>query len=126
MKNKIKFLGVLVISLFFMPINTLAEEMSDEFRSYLNEDGKLVVNSVRVESGIEFVFEYLFSMDENGEYLDNGTMISYDKIDAASMPSIDIVKIVEKHKNDSSINPHALKPNYLKLTEAEEKKKENK
>jgi len=85
MKNKIKFLGVLVISLFLMPINTLAEEMSDEFRSYLNEDGKLVVNSVRVESGIEFVFEYLFSMDENGEYLDNG--ICYDI--AENMNSVD-------------------------------------
>ncbi len=64
--------------------------------------------------------------DNLEEYLDNGTMVSYDKLDGVSMPSIDIVKIVEKHKNDDSINPHALKPNYLKLTEAEEKKKENK
>lgn len=64
--------------------------------------------------------------DDLEEYLDNGTMVSYDKLDGVSMPSIDIVKIVEKHKNDDSINPHALKPNYLKLTEAEEKKKENK
>ena len=60
------------------------------------------------------------------KYLSNSTLVSYDNIDGAVKPSIDIAKIVEKHKNDVPINPHALKPNYLKLTEAEEKKKENK
>lgn len=33
----------------------------------------------------------------------------------------DIIKVINKHINDESINPHLLKPNYLKLTEAEEK-----
>ena len=33
----------------------------------------------------------------------------------------DIIKIINKHMNDECINPHNLKPNYLKLTEAEEK-----
>lgn len=32
----------------------------------------------------------------------------------------DYVKIVEKYKNKDNINPHAVNPNYLKLTEAEE------
>ena len=32
----------------------------------------------------------------------------------------DIVKIVDKYINKKSINPHAVNPNYLKLTEAEE------
>ena len=32
-----------------------------------------------------------------------------------------LVKLIEKHKNDEGINPHKLNPNYLKLTEAEEK-----
>lgn len=59
------------------------------------------------------------------KYLKNGTMVSYDKIDGAIFPKIDIPKIIMKHKEDPSINPHSLKPNYLKLTEAEEKKKEN-
>ena len=70
-----KLLGVFVFTvtlILCVPSNVKAAEMSDEFRTYLNKDGKLVVNSVRVESGIEFVFEYLFVMDENGEYLDNG------------------------------------------------------
>lgn len=60
------------------------------------------------------------------KYLVDGKLISYDKIDGALAPSIDIEKVVSKHMNDEPINAHALKPNYLKLTEAEEKKKENK
>lgn len=56
------------------------------------------------------------------EYMKDGTVISYDKIDKAIMPKLDIAKIVLKHINDKPISPHALKPNYLKLTEAEEKK----
>lgn len=34
---------------------------------------------------------------------------------------VDIIKIIKKHENDKPVNPHTLKPNYLKLTEAEEK-----
>lgn len=75
---------VLVVALL-IPSNVRAEEMSDEFKSYLNKDGKLVLNSVRVKSGLEFVFEYQFSMDKNGEYLDNG--ICYDV--AEDMNSVD-------------------------------------
>lgn len=36
----------------------------------------------------------------------------------------DILKIVNTYKNKESINPHAVNPIYLKLTEAEENKKE--
>lgn len=35
----------------------------------------------------------------------------------------DILKIVEFYKNKQAINPHAVNPEYLKLTEAEENKK---
>ena len=34
---------------------------------------------------------------------------------------IDLLKIIKKHEFDEPINPHNLKPNYLKRTEAEEK-----
>lgn len=33
----------------------------------------------------------------------------------------DILRVIKKHKDDDGINPHILNPNYLKLTEAEEK-----
>ena len=47
--------------------------------------------------------------------------ISYDVFDfETSKPNIDILKVIFKHENDSSVNPHTIKPNYLKMTEAEE------
>ncbi len=33
--------------------------------------------------------------------------------------NIDVLKIVNRHKNDSGVNPHELNPRYLKMTEAE-------
>lgn len=54
----------------------------------------------------------------NGSY----TYISYDDfgIDNTLKPDYDVMKIIEKHHNDDEINCHAIKPNYLKKTEAEE------
>lgn len=50
--------------------------------------------------------------------------ISYDKFDFETIkPKIDVLKVIKKHENDESFNPHLIKPNYLKLTEAEEKLK---
>lgn len=63
MKNNIKFLGVLVISLFLMPINTLAKEMSEGFRAMLNEEGKLEVKTIRPTTDDEAMLmlgEYLY------------------------------------------------------------------
>lgn len=51
----------------------------------------------------------------------NYRFISNDKFEniAVTEPSINILKIVEKYKNSTGINPHKINPNYLKLTEAE-------
>lgn len=38
-------------------------------------------------------------------------------------PQVDLIKVINKHQNDEGVNPHSLVPNYLKLTEAEEKLK---
>lgn len=57
--------------------------------------------------------------------IDNSKTITYSSLDKFSfnvdMPEYKIEKIVSKHYNDVSINPHSLIPNYLKKTEAEEK-----
>lgn len=45
---------------------------------------------------------------------------SYTIIDDNNV-KFDLIKIIKKHESDEPINPHALKPNYLKKTEAEEK-----
>lgn len=57
----------------------------------------------------------------------SGNFISYDNFDFdTTKPNIDILKVIKKHLNDASVNPHELNPNYLKLTEAEENlKKKN-
>ena len=52
---------------------------------------------------------------------EKGTFISYDNIQGAVKPKIDILKVVSKHEKDEGVNPHSLNPNYLKLTEAEER-----
>ena len=51
--------------------------------------------------------------------------VSHDEFDFDVVNnSYDILKVINKHINDEGVNPHALNPNYLKLTEAEEKLKE--
>ena len=59
----------------------------------------------------------LYNEDNYKDY----NIISYDNFNNSKEPNIDILKVINKHKNDLGINPHSLNPNYLKLTEAEEK-----
>ena len=51
----------------------------------------------------------------------NYTIVSYDLDNV----KVDVLKIINKHKNDRSLNPHSVNPNYLKLTEAEESRLKN-
>ena len=68
----------------------------------------------------------LINLEKLTQKLDsNYEIISYDDIKYSIKPNIDVLKIANKHKNDKSINPHNLNPNYLKLTEAEENKNQN-
>ena len=51
------------------------------------------------------------------------TYISLDNFDLkTNLPEYNVNKIVEKHYDDTPVNPHSLNPNYLKKTEAEEKR----
>ncbi|MBR3199365.1 MAG: tRNA (adenosine(37)-N6)-threonylcarbamoyltransferase complex dimerization subunit type 1 TsaB [Bacilli bacterium] len=55
-----------------------------------------------------------------------GVFVSYDKFSFETfLPKIDLIKVIEKHEDDSGVNPHVLNPKYLKLTEAEEKRIED-
>lgn len=55
------------------------------------------------------------------------TLISDDDFEnyTVEKSNIDIIKVVEKHKNDEGVNPHSLVPSYLKITEAEANLKNN-
>lgn len=59
--------------------------------------------------------------DDLNEYFKDGQIISYDDFPSSILPNPDISTLIEMHKNDVPLNPHDIKPNYLKLTEAEEK-----
>ena len=52
---------------------------------------------------------------------DDTLVVSYDGVYNSTISNVNILKIVNKHLDDKSINPHKLVPNYLKKTEAEEK-----
>lgn len=80
-----------------------------------------------------YVFAGTYDNDLNNVYPDSYVLmndsltkpyISYDSFDFETIkPDIDVLKVVKKHENDKSVNPHTINPNYLKLTEAEEKLK---
>ena len=52
-------------------------------------------------------------------------IVSDDDIEGVEKSNINILKVVNKHKNDIGINPHELVPSYLKITEAEANLKKN-
>lgn len=55
--------------------------------------------------------------------ISNVKFVSYDKFDFdVLVPKFDLLKIIKKHEDDSVLNVHSINPNYLKLTEAEEKR----
>lgn len=56
---------------------------------------------------------------------DDYELLSYDNLDNSVVPSPNVIKIINKHMNDLGVNPHELRPNYLKLTEAEENRLKN-
>ena len=80
-----------------------------------------------------YVFAGTYDNDLNNVYPDSYVLmndslakpyISYDSFDFETIkPNIDVLEVVKKHENDESVNPHTINPNYLKLTEAEEKLK---
>lgn len=55
------------------------------------------------------------------------TLISDDDFEnyTVEKSDINIIKVVEKHRNDLGVNPHSLVPSYLKITEAEANLKKN-
>lgn len=63
--------------------------------------------------------EFIENLNINKEDI---LFVSYENLlDNIELPNVDIIKIINKHKNDISINSHQVNPIYLKLTEAEEK-----
>lgn len=75
-----------------------------------------------------FVYGAIYDKDLNPYYKESHILLSDLKekmpdncITVDNYDNIDIIKLIKKHELDKPINPHTLKPNYLKNTEAEEK-----
>ena len=66
----------------------------------------------------------LTDLQEKLDYINDYEFISNDEFDNLELSSYtpDFVKIINKYKDKENINPHAVNPEYLKLTEAEESK----
>ena len=65
--------------------------------------------------------KYISIEELSKEMPNNSVIISDDDIDMENVnkPDIDLLKVINKHKNDEGINPHEIVPSYLKITEAE-------
>lgn len=108
-----------------------------EFMSSIDTDKKYIIPMIDARRGN--VFGAIYDNDLNcikkdslinkEELLknidDNYLLVSYDDIENCIIPNQNLLKIVNKHISDTSMNPHDLKPNYLKLTEAEENRLKN-
>lgn len=65
--------------------------------------------------------KYISLEDLNNKIPKNSLIVSDDDInmDNITKPNINILKVINKHKEDEGVNPHELVPAYLKITEAE-------
>ena len=111
-----------------IPISSL------EFMATTNTNKDYVISMIDARRGNVFAGIYTSSLECASEdtlisYEDllkdkdnNYELVSYDNLDNVIKPLPSVIKIINKHINDHGVNPHEIKPNYLKLTEAEEKR----
>lgn len=104
-----------------IPIIKLSEL---ELLATTNTDTKYNVSLIDARRG--YVYAGIYDKDLNCYLQDQHILLndikypdSYTIID--NYNNIDLIKMIKKHEFDDPINPHDLKPNYLKRTEAEEK-----
>ena len=116
-----------------IPISSL------ELMATTNTDKKYIVPMIDARRGNIFTGIYdnelncitndqLVNMEEFISNLHNDyAFVSYDNININNLGNvnIEVLKVINKHINDKSVNPHNLNPNYLKLTEAEENRLKN-
>lgn len=109
-----------------------------EYMASINTDKKYVVPMIDARRNNVFAGIYdnnlnlvkkdcLINLDDLLKEIkdDEYTLLSYDSINNSVKPKPDVIKVINKHLNDVGVNPHEVKPNYLKLTEAEENRLKN-
>ena len=86
-KRFLGFLGLILFVLFLSPVSVQADEMSDEFKTILNEEGKLVVTDTSHETDMTmFLWNYLRKYSTDEYFFSVG---SFDKENSIACISID-------------------------------------
>lgn len=101
--------------------NKIHVPMIDARRQYVfgaiyDENNNVILNPQHIK---------ITNLEEKLNELTNYVIITNDEIDyfkAKETYDPDILKIIQTYKDNKPINPHAVNPDYLKLTEAEESK----
>ncbi len=106
-----------------------------EFMATTNVDTKYVIPLIDARHEMVFggIYDTKGNIIVNDSYCsisdlcdkvdDTYTLVSFDEnLGDVVVPEYDVSKIVLNHYDDKTLNCHAIKPNYLKKTEAEEKK----
>ncbi len=80
-------------------------------------------NNLNIEIENKYIdFDEFYNFLSKNYNINDILFVSNDSFNInTEVPKINIWKIIEKHRKDESMNPHLVNPNYLKLTEAEEK-----
>lgn len=107
------------------PISTL------EYLASIDTNKDRIISIIDARRGNVFVGHYDLDLNlleeekltsyNNLIISDDDIVVSYDGVYNSNIIDRDIIKLIKKHLNDNSVNPHNLFPNYLKKTEAEEK-----
>lgn len=133
-------IGVTIAKVFAWSLNKKIIPISSlEVLASTNCDTEYVVSMIDarrkcVYAGIydkelnTYMEDKYISLEELETKLPNSyTYVSDDDIESLNLKesNIDLLKIINKHKNDEGTNPHHLNPNYLKITEAEANLKKN-
>lgn len=129
--------GVTIAKIMAWSLNIRVIPISElEFMATTSFDGDYIVPLV--DARRDYVYAGVYDNDLNIVISDSHILLtdlmnkiprdkkivftSYDKFNLETVNTkYNILKIVNKHLSDTGINPHKLNPNYLKLTEAEEK-----
>ena len=133
-------IGLTVIKIMAWSLNIKVVPISSlEFMASIKAQGRYIVPLIDARKGYVFagVYDenlnsvipdsYVF-LDDLVKRLDDKEIyyVSHDEFDFVVHESdYDILKIIDKHRNDVGVNPHKLNPNYLKNTEVEEKIRES-
>ena len=131
-------IGVTIAKTYGWSLNKKVIPVSSlEVLSSCDTNAKYVASLIDARRGYVYasIYDNSLKVYRKDKYIDleefkriipkDSIIVSDDDIEGVEKPNINILKVVNKHKDDTGINPHELVPSYLKITEAEANLKKN-